>query len=110
MFLIYLNSVPVEQVLFQTGVLTKAVSSGLNYENLPAVSTQSREEAAAPGPERSVIAHECVGGVSAAAHRLWLAEKVELEERAMSIAAVLPSTIRSQYLHAKTVSMLPGVF
>lgn len=90
--------------------LTKAVSSGLNYINLPAVSTQSREKAAAPGPEISMIAHECVRGVSAEAQRLWVAEKVELEERAMSITAALPSTIWSQYLHAKTVSMLPGVF
>lgn len=64
--------------------LTKAVGSGLNHVNLPAASTPSREKAAAPGPERSMIARECVRGISAAAQRLWVAVEVGLEERAVS--------------------------
>lgn len=61
-FLIYLNLVPCRASFVPNWYLTKAVSSGLNYVNLPAVSTQSREEAAAPGPEVSMTAHECVRG------------------------------------------------
>lgn len=76
---------PVEQVLFQTGVWQKrpkqqAVSTGLNHVSLPPVSTQSREKAAAPGPETFMTAHECVRGISAAAERLWVAVEVGLEE------------------------------